>query len=157
LLTDAHYDPGLRLADHEHELPGFTYVANGAFVESHRWMTLTCRAGDVIARPPDACHRNEYSTVGATCLLVGIEADRYRAIVDRTAVFEGVSMGRSASLSGWANQICAELSRADDVTPLVIEGLILQIASSLDRRKAKGSNRPTWLERVVEMLRDGGM
>ena len=103
LVTEARYPPGFRIARHEHDLPGFTYVAAGSSVEALRTRSLECVRGSVVVKPPDTPHTNVYGESGAVCLLVEFRPWRYDLIRQHTEAFERVSFdngGPNGAIAG---------------------------------------------------------
>ncbi len=63
----------------------------------------------------------------------------------------------SGPLSGWlANRMLREFMAQDDVAPLAMEGVLLEMLAESARsiEEAHGSSAPGWLRRVRELLQD---
>ncbi|HEX8245963.1 MAG TPA: hypothetical protein VF541_20785, partial [Longimicrobium sp.] len=80
VFTEARYAPGHRVPRHEHERPSLTLVLAGGFTESFDARAYDCGRDALLAKPPDAAHRNRYGPAGAHCLIVEVLPARWQAL-----------------------------------------------------------------------------
>lgn len=79
-LLETRYAPGSRLPAHAHELPMFVFVASGSFDESFETRERTCRAGQLLYRPPGERHAQRFLKEGSACLTIEIPELDSRAL-----------------------------------------------------------------------------
>jgi AraC family transcriptional regulator len=153
-LTETTYASGLRLPRHAHELAKYCFVLAGSFVETiglrrHLRQPLT-----IAFQPADTTHEEAHEAVGQHFL---IELDtrwlerarEYSAILDQPVDLQG---GLPLRL---ATQLYDEFRRLDNVAPLAMEGLILELLVATSRRATGNTERrpPRWLQQLEELLR----
>jgi len=154
-LTEKVYPKGLSLSRHCHSNAYLSFVLSGTYREKYSQEECLCREGALRFLPPGETHENEYST-GARCLLVKIEPATLERLGEQAPVLSrpGEVPGQA---SAWlANRMFREFRAQDDVAPLAIEGILLEIlAESARAADPKASlQAPAWLRRVREALED---
>jgi len=154
-LSESIYPKGLTLSKHCHTHAYLSFVLSGSYMEKYADRECICSEGALRFLPPSELHENDYGT-GARCLLVKIEP----AVLDRLGEHSPVlsSPGEVAGLaSSWlANRLYREFAAEDDVAPLAMEGVLLEILAESARAIGEGSaaHAPAWLRRVREALED---
>ena len=154
-LTESVYPEGLRLSPHCHSHGYLSYVLSGSYTEKYAACTSACPQGSLRYLPPGELHENEFHAK-VRCLLVKIDPLSLRRLGDHASVLSkpGEVMGLA---SAWlANRMVREFQADDDVAPLAIEGVLLEILAESARTigDGGGSNAPSWLRRVREALED---
>lgn len=144
---------GHRVAPHAHEAVHFCFVLHGALAERHGADERTLRAGNGRASPAGDAHRLRVGADGLRCLilLVGdpvVAGSGVPPPADRRFL----SGPRTARLAG---RLAEEIRRADDVSPIELELLALELFAALARtRSERPAPAPPWLARTRERLRD---
>lgn len=153
-ISEIRYLPEAELPNHCHETASISMVLAGSCSECYERQTIECAPSTLLFRPSGHMHSNRIHTAGTKCINVEIDErwlNRARAtadIIDYPAVFRG---GLLPSLAG---RLYDEFSRRDSVSPLIIEGLTLEILAEATRGIQPGLSRgaPGWLEKVKELL-----
>jgi AraC family transcriptional regulator len=153
-LSETGYAPRLRLPRHSHEHAYFCLVLRGAYTETSNGRERLCSSLSLILHPPDEAHSDQFHDVGAHVFNVSLAPhwlERLREhapVLGHTADFHG---GTTARL---AMRLYREFQRPDDVTPLAIEGLVLEILAETGRRtpSTRFAVAPDWLRRVRDFL-----
>src|SRR5215831_13848598 len=144
------YEPGARLGWHVHTHAYLSFVETGSYTEHVGRLTRTCEASTLLLHAAGERHANVFHSA---VRLLRVEACDSR-------LFDGPLRGTSPR--GWHNvpsrRLCRrmllELQAPDDVTPLALQGLALELVAGLTRASAPGRSRePAWLRRVDELLR----
>jgi AraC family transcriptional regulator len=153
-LTEAVYAEGVSLGRHCHANAYLTLVLSGNYREQNTHREFVWGEGALHLLPAGERHENQFATA-VRCLRVKIEPQAAERLGDesRSALSEPREL--SGPLSRWlANRVLREFRAQDDVAPLAMEGVLLEIlaesARSCDDRA--GSSAPTWLRRVREVL-----
>jgi AraC family transcriptional regulator len=153
-LTETLCPPGLRAPRHSHELFLFCLMIEGGFSEKIGQKNRECTPFTLITHTPDDTHANQCYSTGAQYFVVELGRDllsrsrEYSLMLDRPAEFKH-------GLPVWlAKRLYDEFHRMDAASPLVIEGLTLEMMAEVSRRHVKMSERksPRWLERTREFL-----
>ena len=154
-LTENVYPQGLVLSPHCHAHGYLSFVLSGNYTEKYAERTCVCPEGSLRYLPPSELHENEFDA-RVRCLLVRIDPLTLTRLGDHAAVLSkpGEVLGLAAA---WlANRMVREFHADDDVAPLAIEGVLLEVLAESARAIGEGtrSNAPSWLRRVRETLED---
>ena len=153
-LTETLYPENLFLAKHSHAVTYLTLVIDGTYQERFGRTTNICRPQSLRCLPADEPHSNDYPS-GAHCLHIGIEASLVAHVKEVSAVVADAKM-LNGGLAEWlGTRLYREFRQADDIAPLAVEGLVLELlAEGLRRGKANDRGRiPPWLRAANDMLR----
>ena len=154
-LTESVYPQGLTLSKHCHSHAYLSFVLSGTYTERYADRECVCSEGALRFLPPSELHENDYGA-GARCLLVKIEPSALDRLGEHSPVLS--IPGEVAGLaSSWlANRLYREFSGEDDVAPLAMEGVLLEILAESARTIGEGNaaHAPLWLRRVREALED---
>lgn len=153
-LTEGIHADGSAIPWHTHDTPTICCVLEGGFVESSRGSSLTCTPATIKFVPAGERHSDRFNLGPARGIL--IEIDDYRR--DTLKPYASV-LDQPTNLHGgpaWivATRLVSELQLMDNVSPLAIEGLVLEllaVASRIEDRRARG-NAPRWLRLAEEMI-----
>jgi len=153
-LTEAVYDEGVSLGRHCHANAYLLLVLSGKYSEKHMHHDFIWGEGALHLLPAGERHENEFATA-VRCLRVKIEPEAIERLGDdsRWALSEPREI--SGPLFGWlANRLLREFRAQDDVAPLAMEGVLLEMLAESARNcdDGSGSSAPTWLRRVREAL-----
>jgi AraC family transcriptional regulator len=155
-LTESIHPAGSEIPWHWHETPTICFVLEGAFVEAMRGSSLLCTPATLKFVPAGERHCDRFSHGQARGLMVEPRPDGetgrlFPLALDRPRHYQG------GALVDLALRIHQELIRMDPTSPLVIEGLLLELIAGA-AREADGSSRgnaPGWLARALECIDDG--
>jgi AraC family transcriptional regulator len=143
VLSETRYAPGAALTAHAHEYACLVVVLNGTFCERVGARERVGEPGMVIVRPEGEPHSDAIGTRGALCLNVELSP----AWVARLADCAPMS---SAAFAFAGRQLHGELLDPDDLSPLAIESLVIDL---LNVRATTGA-APRWLLRAKERMHD---
>jgi AraC family transcriptional regulator len=152
-LCESRYAPGERIPTHAHEHAFFYFVLQGSSSESFGSRARVATEGTLVFHPAGESHANQWHAAGH-CLHLELapatlaRVREHGAAVDRPAEFRG----------GWpvwlAGRIHRELSGADAVSPLALEGLALELLAEVSRPAGSSCRErsPRWLREAREFL-----
>jgi AraC family transcriptional regulator len=154
-LTEALYEDGLTLGRHSHDHCYLALVLSGSYSEKQSHREFHWSEGSLRLLPAGERHENRFHS--ARLLLVKIEPAAVKGWGPEHARFLAEPREISGPMSGWlANRMIREFMSQDEVAPLAIEGVLLEVlaesARSLEGKQASGA--PAWLRRVRELLED---
>jgi AraC family transcriptional regulator len=155
LLTRAWFSPGLRLEPHAHGSPSVAVVLRGGWLgQLERQDSDLRQAESVVVTPAGARHSNTFAPTETEVLVVEVPPGSeglgapYDVLLSRPATL------RERGIGGVAARLAAELQAPDAHSPLLSQGLALEILATVGRLAARerGPTRPDWLERARECL-----
>jgi len=153
-LTEAVYAEGVSLGRHCHANAYLTMVLSGNYVERNTYREYRWGEGALHLLPAGERHENEFTTA-VRCLRVRIDALAADRLGDESRRVFSEPREISGPLSAWlANRALREFRAQDDVAPLAMEGVLLEMLAESARSASAGpgSSAPAWLRRVRESL-----
>ena len=152
-LTETIYSPGLVLPKHSHEHACFIFTLGGSFYETYGKQSRVCKSLTLIYRPSDEVHSDHFYDSGGRCLNIEIEPEWMELIRRPPISLEGSAAFEGGTVSGLAIKLYKEFQQADEVSPISIEGLFLEIVAEAARGlKSISGGIPKWLERAKQFL-----
>ena len=152
-LAKANYPPDLQVPTHAHENPSLYLVLSGRIGEKRGNKAVELKAGTVGFTPQDEPHSNYTKGIGSQCFIIDSKRqwlDSFREAsleLNQNALFDG---GLPVAL---ARRAYHEFCCPDSLSPMVIEGLMLELLAEVSRQKTKPEGKcPRWLEQVKEKL-----
>jgi AraC family transcriptional regulator len=158
VLTETRYAPGLRLPPHSHEHAYFCLVRRGTYTETFGGRSRACGPQTVAFHPPEELHAQQMHHAEVWSFNVEISPAWLREVRRQTPTLDGPADFQGGPLAGLALRLYQEFRHADGQSPLVVEGLVLQLlgeASRLSGRREGPSNpgrTPSWVGQVREVL-----
>jgi AraC family transcriptional regulator len=153
ILTETRYPPRLSIPRHSHENGYICFVRQGAYTEDYGRRTRSCQPLTVAIHPSDEIHSERFLNREARSF--NIEPNRawlerirpYSSALDGPAEFQG---GAMAAL---AVKLYREFINLDDVSPLALEGIMLEMIAEATRRQAPATSQPPrFLARARELM-----
>ena len=141
------YSAGRTLPLHSHRSAYLCLTRAGVYDEHYSFRTRVCQPGTLSFHPAGEEH---YQQVGAEpVLLMNVEVDS--RWTDR-AMFKEPWSVTDGPLVSLANDLYEEFQRPDDLTPLAIEALLLEMAVLQGR--SERNLRPKWLSRATDIMHE---
>jgi AraC family transcriptional regulator len=152
-LTEAVYAAGVSLERHCHANAYLTLVLSGTYSERYTHREFVWGEGALHLLPAGERHENRFDTA-VRCLRVKIELEAIERLGDEFKRILSEPREISGPFSGWlASRMLREFRAQDDVAPLAMEGVLLEmLAESARSEEGAGSSAPAWLRRVREVL-----
>jgi AraC family transcriptional regulator len=155
-LTEAAYEEAILLPRHCHANCYLTLVLSGTYSEKHTDKEFRWRQGALHLLPAGERHENYFDS--ATRLLrVRIEQAAIERLGEEHARCLAEPREITGSLSSWlANRMVREFMAQDDIAPLAMEGVLLEVLAESARSsdETHSSTAPNWLRRVRESLEE---
>jgi AraC family transcriptional regulator len=147
LLSVTDYPTGARLRWHAHDEPFLTYVVRGGYRERTRSTLRDCERHHLVVHPSGEIHADEFPAA-ARCLNIHFEKE-WRRRFDRALAVP--ALAASSVISEIIARSARELRSPDAVSPMVIEGLMLELFGELARCRTP-DRAPRWLHAVREEI-----
>ena len=156
-VKDALFPPLLTLPSHYHERACFAVVLEGSVEKVFPQTTTVSPAASIVTMPPEERHVDHFEAAGAHMLVVepGIEGLAEEWLHPCAAVLACTNHFQDGAVTGMAWRISQELHNPDDVSPLAVSGLVLEmlaIASRLYEALPAEKRPPAWLSQAREYL-----
>ena len=155
ILAETFYTAGQVIENHSHNTHGFIIVLKGEFVEIQSRRNHVCKSADVIFRPAGHLHGDAFRAPATRCLNLQFTShwlSRFHHAEDTNtpSYFSG------GELFQLGLKIYKEYRIADQDSPLILEGLSLEMVGSASRfRNAKTeTGLPQWMKKIQDRLHD---
>jgi AraC family transcriptional regulator len=154
ILTETVYRAGAQIPSHAHANAYFCVVLQGAYTEAYNGRSRECRATTLAFHPPEEVHSERFRDEPVRSFNVEIppvcmaRIAHHCNLLDHSPDFNGGTMG------GLGIKLYREFIYPDSVSPLAIEGLVLEIlAQSARKQPVREERRPArWLECARDLL-----
>jgi len=152
-LTESHYPPRMKVPKHSHENASIYFILRGSMSERYDNISHERGPATLVFTPPGQLHSNQIRNAG--CRLFMIEAKpRWLAslnwgahLPDSTTHLDG---SRATCL---ARRAYTEACHPDALSPVVIEGLTLEILAEVSRSRLRAQQKGVpWLEKARDIV-----
>jgi AraC family transcriptional regulator len=141
------FPPDLYLPPHQHLEPTIAVVLRGGFEGRWAWGDGHCVPGSLIVEPAGAQHANRFTSAGAVVVTV-----QPNPALAGTLGSPGRSLRPEALALAW--RVASELRVADDLTPIALEGVSLELLAIAGRAGTPPGGAAAWLERATEIVEE---
>jgi AraC family transcriptional regulator len=143
------FPAALELPSHAHPSTTIAVVLGGGFLGIHRAHERDCPPATVLVEPAGEPHGNRFGARPTRVVLFSLSAADGGSALDSLA--RQLSFDRDPYAVAIATQVAAEIEHPDDVSPLAVEGWVLQLVANLSRTRLD-RDRPRWLRTARELL-----
>jgi AraC family transcriptional regulator len=150
-LSETAYARGALLPLHRHEESYLTFVLSGGYRERSARRTLSCGARSAILHPAGDTHEDDFAEQPTRCLNVVLGPSFTSRLGVAIAPLERGDLVEGMHVAAAGAKLSYELRRGDAASPLIVEGLLLDLFGRLTRA-ASSSHTPAWLEEVQSIL-----
>src|SRR5581483_1195317 len=153
-VEEKSYRPRTHIARHTHGHPVMSFTLSGSFIETNSFSGYTCERFGLSINPAGESHAIYSCDRESHCMFVEVVPQTLTALGGLERVLESPFYLRSAPITALVLRTHQELKQADAVSPLMVEGLMLEILAFAARvaiRDRQG-NPPRWLLRVRDYL-----
>lgn len=154
-LIESDYQPGAKMARHEHGVARLSVVLRGGYTEQYERKVRHTAPLTVVAHPPHETHAVRFGRAGARILGIEIENSWLARLRTAAPVLEDSTDFRGGVPTWFALRLYGEFRAPDALSPLAAEGLLLELLAEVSRRAhAHERTPPRWLLRAREMLHE---
>jgi AraC family transcriptional regulator len=156
-LTETVYPAYVRLPPHAHNSPYFCFVVNGNYTETFGPRERLCGPRTLVFHPAGETHSNRFGKAGGLCLNLEFSPAWEKRIGEISPVFDKHITFNDFRTTKSLILLQRELHLMDNLAPLAIESLVLEIIVGTARLHALTGSAPTsppvWLKRAEEFIR----
>jgi AraC family transcriptional regulator len=155
-FVESTYLPDLRVPRHRHLRPYFYLVLEGVCTEAYENKVRSVGALTLVFHPAEGTHEDHWQRVGGRCLSVDFAHSRMERARKHARLVDRAAYVRSGEPIWLATRLHREFHRMDDVSPLAMEGLTLEILAAVSRSSDAHLERsaPHWLVNARDLLHD---
>ncbi len=156
-LSETFYPAQSRLPLHTHELPYFGFVLDGTYTEQFDRRRRVCSRQSLIYHPAGERHEQHFETGAVRLFRIEIGSRYCRELNRFNLLLEYPANVRNREVPTIIRRLYREFEFEDDVSPLIKEGLILELVGNLARLSKpleRGGTRrpPRWLKQVCDLI-----
>jgi AraC family transcriptional regulator len=149
-LTETAYGSNVRLPEHSHQAAYFCFVLQGGFTEHYERQRRACSPSTLLFHPPDEVHSDHFHSKTRCFNLeiapLDMTAGRLHPRIEPTGF-------RGGLLRALVTRLYSEFRNMDDLSPLVVEGLMLELIGEASRQSLRSSKAdPPWLVQTRDIL-----
>jgi AraC family transcriptional regulator len=153
-FTEWNYEQAAKAPRHSHECAYLNMVLQGGHVETLEKGEFACLPAVLVFHPPEEVHAGQISCSNTRIFDIEIPPPRLKGLQEIGLPLKD-RMVFTGALPVWlATRLYHEFVRMDEVSPLVIEGLALELLAELGRFPAPAlpSSSPRWLLQTRDLL-----
>jgi AraC family transcriptional regulator len=153
-LSERIYSPHFQTPKHSHKQPLFCFVIQGDYTEKYDGKTRECTPSNLLFHPPDELHAEYFHDSGGRSFIVEIDLPWLARVREHVVLTDNSADFRGGILESLARKLYKEFLRMDEVSPLIIEGIMLEMLGEASRQcSPKATNHPPrWLQQARELL-----
>ena len=143
-IAETHFAGGAFLPRHRHDEAYITFVLSGGYREHTSAETRDCGPLTVVLHPAGDTHEDQFEQKPTRCLNVVCAESFVKRLGDAASALDRARIVSELRIALIGERISAELRRPDDSSPIIVEGLLLELFGLLSRSE-EPSKTPAWL------------
>lgn len=139
---------------HTHQDAHFWFVTEGTYISSAAGLDGLCAPPTVIFNPAGTTHRDRFHTRGGRFLTLSIAPALVARVGGDRVLAESAVGFRGGTLPWLGRRLQDELRNLDVLSPLVLEGLALELLAQAARERERGRHSAPWLAAAFDLIHD---
>ena len=159
-LAHIQADPATDVQRHTHDAAHFILTTRGNYITSAQGAPEVSTSPILVYNPPGTTHRDRFQRCSdgafdGSFLTISIAPERMKGIAEQVALSEEPTVVQNVRASAVGARLVRELRKWEPGSPLVAEGICIELLASVARRQERSERTPPrWLSVAREMLRD---
>lgn len=133
---------------HAHDEAYLTFVVSGSYRERLTAGSRDCAPRACVLHAAGERHADEFASRSAVCLNLHFDAAWLRSLATRGDSFERSAVLFTPAASAIGARLGREFRRNDALSPIAVEGLLLELFAEVSRAAADGRALPAWLRKA---------
>jgi AraC family transcriptional regulator len=150
-LSETRFARGAFLPRHRHDDAYLTFVLAGAYRERAGAEMRDCHARSLVVHPEGETHEDDFTSQPARCLNAVLAPSFVKRLGSAAGVLDHGCVIAAPQMAMIGGRVSAELRAPDDASPMVIEGLLLELFGLLVRSDSTRKT-PAWLTEAHAIL-----
>lgn len=151
-LSETSYAPDFTIPLHSHSHSLICVVLNGEFTERYGHRQRTCAASTLTFHPEDEVHGETIHRSGARLFSIGLVSSWMERVCQRNKRLTDSLACQGGEAVTLGQRVYREFRYPDEFSPLVVEGLVLELLAAMMRQTKAEPRRPPWLKAAQELL-----
>jgi AraC family transcriptional regulator len=151
ILVETEYPPGFRMPRHSHEQTHFSLILQGYYTERFGSKDRSGEPSMLVFHPQNEDHSVNFRNAGARIFSVVVKPHWIGRVREHTKLLDNPADFIGGSPVWLATRLYRECLGMDEVSPLVIEGLSLELLAEASRQLKRDKN-PGWLKAAKEII-----
>ncbi|HSS19786.1 MAG TPA: AraC family transcriptional regulator [Pyrinomonadaceae bacterium] len=155
-LSESRYPQGSTLPRHFHESPYICFVLRGTYSETYERKVRACKPAMILYHPAGELHAQYFDNTRVDLFRIEVNPARLQLTNYPDLSIDGCDF-RDGAPVGLAHRLYQEFREPDEVSPLAIEGLGLELIATIARdsrhRETTSRQLPSWLSRAHEIIK----
>ena len=156
-LSESVYPPLLKTPEHCHKDPCFSLILSGHSWQTYGQNTRERKPSTMLFYSTEEFHSESFARVGSRIFSIEIGCQWTQKLREAVTLRNESLLFEGGLLNFLARRVYHEFHDSDRVTPLAIEGLVLEIVAEISRRNqdVSTSRPPRWLSRAKDLIYSG--
>lgn len=150
-LSETRFARGVFLPLHRHDDAYLTFVLAGAYREHANGQTRVCDPRTLVLHPAGDTHEDDFAQKPTRCLNAVLAPAFVRRLGGAASALERGGVVAAPQVAMLGDRISAELRASDAMTPMIVEGLLLELFGVLGRTE-RSRRTPAWLAEAHAIL-----
>jgi AraC family transcriptional regulator len=151
-VTD--YPARSTMAPHCHQEPSFIVVLGGSYLERIQGSEAEHSPGHILCRPAFATHSQRFGPDGCRTLVFTPDGILQKHLQDCGVSLERPRYVEAPAISQLTNRAMAEMHNSDMYAPLVLEGVLLELIATFERKgQEDAAAPPRWVQAARDFVR----
>lgn len=154
-LAEATHPPGLQVPPHSHEKAHFCLLLQGRYEENCGKDIIVRGPSTLAFMPSGAIHSNRIHSTGIRFFSIEMTRCWLNRANGHLAFIRGLTQFDNGPLPWLAMRLYREFQSEDDVSPLAMEGLVLELVAGLARQNSHSEKQNAkWLKKAKDFVHD---
>src|SRR6185436_4179203 len=154
-LAERTYAPDFKTPSHSHPEAYFCLILDGSSTQTYGSKSRIREPLTTAFYPPNELQSETFGRAGGRIFNVEMNSRWLRNFREYSVIRDESSDFRGGSVAWLMSKLYYEFRRMDQTSPIVIEGLTLEIIAETSRRSTAAENRTSrWLQQVRDILHE---
>jgi AraC family transcriptional regulator len=155
-LSERLYPAYFQTPRHTHDCALFCFVVQGGYTETYGSRTRACEPSTFLFHAPGESHAEQFYGSGGSSFIVEIEPQWLERVAQHSRVINTSADFDGGVITHLAARLYKEFLDMDEISPLVIEGLMFEMLGETSRsaRSLAAPQPPRWLEQAKQLLQE---
>ena len=155
ILSESLYSPDTKISQHSHAQSYLCMLLRGSYTERYDRKIRVCQPSTVVFHPSGEAHSNHFLKLGGRLFRLEIRQHWLDRVREYTNCLNVPADFNGGSLAWLSARLYEEFYRMDSLSPVVIEGLALEIMGNTARQSAPvSSEAPRWLSSAKDLIHE---
>jgi AraC family transcriptional regulator len=152
-LKESAYPPGFSVPKHSHIHPSFYLAVRGTSTEILGRKRFECKPFNLVFTPAGEVHSEQFHDSGGRAFIFEIAPVQLERLRQHSVRLDKAS-SHPVGLPAWlAMKLYREYRQMDQLSPLIMEGLALEVIGEVARQELRSERRPPrWLLQARDLL-----